>query len=428
MQSSPPIDFTKISGRNSARRVVVAMSGGVDSSVAAAVLAQQGEDLVGISMQVWDYREKGGSASRATCCAPSDFCDARMVASNLGIPFYVFDFERVFREEVINRFVASYQRGLTPNPCIDCNNKVKFKELRRRALSFGGTHIATGHYARIEPVAGGFGLLRGNDERKDQSYFLYGLSQEELSNTLFPVGHLTKDEVRELARKTGLPTAEKPESQDICFVSGSVREFVQQQGVQVAPGKIVDRSGKLLGTHEGVHGFTVGQRKGLGVGGRAGAPEEPLYVVEIDPENQLVIVGPRADLERSSFGVAEMNWQCPTIRQQLSKESADQAEIEIRCHAQLRYRHRGVPVLVRIRPGEEQMAVVEFVEGWAAVSPGQAAVFYDGENQRVLGGGRMVRDQEADSVDRDLDQAARRGPKSLQVLDEGNREEAVCDL
>jgi tRNA-specific 2-thiouridylase len=298
---------------------------------------------------------------------------------------------------------------VTPNPCVDCNNKVKFKELRQRALSFGATHVATGHYARIHPVEGGFGLFRGRDGLKDQSYFLYGLTQAELSHTLFPVGALTKAEVRAEARRLGLETAEKPESQDICFVSGSVKEFMSQRGVPAAHGKIVTRAGQVLGTHEGVHGFTVGQRRGIGVGGRRGAPEAPLYVVEIDPVNQLVVVGTKDELERSSFAVGEMNWQCPSIAAALRRGQP----FEVSCRAQLRYRHAGVPVRVRVDPALPDEVQVQFENAWASVSPGQAAVFYDTENERVLGGGRMLR-SESDAPR--AEPQRRQLPRSLQIL------------
>ena len=207
--------------------IVVAMSGGVDSSVAAYLLAktrvETGVQLVGVSMQVWDYKKNSAENSRATCCSPADFCDARRVAATLDIPYYVVDFEETFQREVIQRFVESYQRGLTPNPCIDCNSKVKFRELRERAKGFGCSHVATGHYARSTKSVAGFHLLRGRDLEKDQSYFLYTCRQEELEQTLFPVGDYTKPEIREIAREAGLLTADKPESQDICFVAGSVK-------------------------------------------------------------------------------------------------------------------------------------------------------------------------------------------------------------
>lgn len=363
-----------------AGKVVVAMSGGVDSSVAALMLTQQGYPCVGVSMQVWDYRSHGGSSSRATCCAPSDFTDARRVAGKVGIPYYVLDFEEFFRKEVITRFVNSYRAGVTPNPCVDCNRKVKFKELRSRAFQFGCTHVATGHYARITQDASGFHLLRGNDPDKDQSYFLYGLTQEELASTLFPIGALTKPEVRELARAAGLVTAEKPESQDICFVSGSVKEFVERHGAVAIPGDIVTTTGKKIGAHQGVHSFTVGQRKGLGVGGS----EEPMYVVELVPERNLVVVGGKAELERSQFALSDLVVVNPALRTRAETEGT----FEFDAVAQLRHRHSGVPVRVRVQDGNA--AVVTFQQSWATVTPGQAGVLYDLTNQEVLAGGTIV--------------------------------------
>lgn len=353
--------------------VVVAMSGGVDSSVAALLLAKEGVEAVGISMQVWDYRNNGGCASKVTCCAPDDFTDARKVAASIGIPYYVFDFEQTFRREVIERFVRTYQEGQTPNPCIDCNSKVKFKELRGRAESLGCTHVATGHYAQIKKSKVGYHLLRGVDRGKDQSYFLYGLTQEELSQTLFPVGHMTKDEVRAIAREAGLVTASKPESQDICFVSGSVQDFLVRLGGKQKGGQFVTREGEVVGHHDGVHSFTVGQRRGLNLGGF----EEPLYVIEINPETSRVVVGKRSELARETFEVGQLNWVTP---------EPPQASFE--CVAQLRSRHEGTRVAVTLSGGT---AVVNFIDEWTHVSPGQAAVFYDLSNQEVLGGGRILR-------------------------------------
>jgi len=370
-------------------RIVVAMSGGVDSSVAALLLKEMGQEVLGVSMQVWDYRNNGGSRSRATCCSPDDFNDARRVAGVLSVPFYVFDFENVFREKVIDRFVASYRSGLTPNPCVDCNNNVKFKELRTRALSFGGSHVATGHYAQIEERADGFHLLRGADSKKDQSYFLYGLTQDELAQTLFPVGHLTKEEVRAHARRSSLITADKAESQDICFVEGSVDSFIAQQGGRSPAGNIVDVTGRLMGAHDGIHSFTVGQRKGLQIGGS----EQPLYVVEIIPEENLVVVGHREALERRSFTVQEVSWTAPQVLEKLSKGE----KCTFSCRAQVRYRHSGLPVTVTINPAEKDKVTVQFGEEWSALSPGQAAVFYDEANIEVLGGGRISRDQRLDA-------------------------------
>jgi tRNA-specific 2-thiouridylase len=356
-------------------QAVVAMSGGVDSSVAALLLAEQGVPCVGISMQVWDYRNNGGSCTRATCCAPDDFTDARKVAAKVGIPYYVFDFEKTFRAEVIDTFVATYARGETPNPCIECNNKVKFRELRDRAKAFGCSHVATGHYARVKQSEHGWHLLRGLDREKDQSYFLYGSKQEELSETLFPVGELTKPEVRELARAAGLSTHSKPESQDICFVSGSVQDFLVKIGGKKPEGKIVTRGGEILATHDGIDHYTVGQRRGLRVGGQ----ENPLYVLEIDPYNNLVIVGQKHELERSDFLIKDLTWVAPYPRV---------AGQSFQALAQLRHRHKGVKV--EVLPTGDGTARVTFLEDWSTVSPGQACVLYDLENEEVFGGGRIV--------------------------------------
>ena len=360
--------------RPSIQTVVVAMSGGVDSSVAAYLLAKHGIDCIGISMQVWDYRNNGGSCTRATCCAPDDFTDARKVAALAGVPYYVFDFEKTFRKEVIDKFVQTYANGETPNPCIECNNKVKFRELRDRAAAFGCSHVATGHYARVEKTEEGWHLLRGKDLDKDQSYFLYGLKQSELSQTLFPVGDMTKDEVRQIAKDAGLVTHSKPESQDICFVSGSLQDFLVKIGGVKKSGLIVDRLGNQLGEHEGIDNYTVGQRKGLRLGGL----DTPLYVLELDPYNNKVIVGSKAELERSEFNIKEVNWITP---KPLTQPFA--------AIAQLRHRHKGVEVWVEPNP-ENDRCKVTFKNEWTTVSPGQSCVFYDLNNQIVLGGGRIV--------------------------------------
>jgi tRNA-specific 2-thiouridylase len=364
----------------SVERICVAMSGGVDSSVAAQLLKQAGHEVIGVSMQVWDYRGSGGSVSRASCCAPSDFLDARKVAAKLDIPYYVFDFEKHFRDAVIDPFVSSYENGTTPNPCIECNSKVKFRELRRRVESFGFDRIATGHYAQVLHTDTGSRLLRGVDSEKDQSYFLFGLTQGELAKTDFPIGALTKDEVREVARAAGLVTADKPESQDICFVSGSVKEFVERHGVQQRPGTIVSSSGEELGAHDGIHRFTVGQRRGVGVRGS----KHPLYILEIDPTENRVVVGPKAELERESFIAGPISWIRP---------DGVPGELKTSFHARVQLRHRSPAVAATVEPLADGLVRCRFVDQWTTVTPGQACVIYDADNREVLGGGTIQRER-----------------------------------
>lgn len=373
-----------------AGHVVVALSGGVDSSVAALLLARQGVPLVGVSMQVWDYRKNqrlgscsiGEGNAKATCCSPADFNDARRIADAIDIPYYVVDFEETFQREVIQKFVTTYQSGKTPNPCIDCNSKVKFRELRERAKSFGCSHVATGHYAQISTSEEGYHLLRGRDEEKDQSYFLYTCRQDELQDTLFPVGHMTKPEVREIALQAGLVTAQKPESQDICFVAGSVQDFIVKiGGKKGVRGDIVRSDGTKISEHEGIHRFTVGQRRGLNLGGS----DEPLYVVEIEPHTNKVIVGVREELKRDGFLVGECHWVNPSL---LKEVSQGKFPFERSIVVQVRSRHRGVPAKLSVRGPDEANVIWE--NEWATVSPGQAAVFYDPSNTEVLGGGRIA--------------------------------------
>ncbi len=361
--------------------VVVALSGGVDSSVAAFLLAREGRSLVGVSMQVWDYRKNSSENSKATCCSPADFCDARRVASKLEIPYYVVDFEETFQREVIDTFVATYQKGLTPNPCIDCNSKVKFRELRERASSFGCSHVATGHYARIRKGDNGFHLLRGRDIDKDQSYFLYTCRQDELEKTLFPVGEYTKPEVREIAREAGLITADKAESQDICFVAGSVQDFVMKIGATRSRGEIVTTSGEKISEHEGIHSFTVGQRRGLNIGGTA----EPLYVVEIDAQSNRVVVGGREELKRAGFRIGEMHWVSPDL---ISQVALGEFPFEKDIIVQVRSRHRGVRATFVAESATS--ARIAWQDDWATASPGQAAVIYDLQNEELLAGGRIT--------------------------------------
>lgn len=368
-------DSQRIEG---AGMIAVAMSGGVDSSAAAALLRDQGEDIVGLSMQLWNQRRSPGFqetdeekvARTGRCCSIDDIWDARRVAAHLGMPFYVLNLEGQFEETVVAPFVASYLKGETPSPCILCNNFVKFHHLVDRAAAIGADRVATGHYARVrfDETLGRWLLLRGKDRNKDQSYFLFGLTQDQLSKTVFPLGELTKPEVREIARNAGLPTYDKAESQEICFVQGnSYAEFVENYAGQQAttPGEIVDTEGGVVGTHSGIHKFTVGQRKGLVATGR------PQYVVKIEPQANRVVIGENADLGKRRFTVRDANW------------IAIEKPVEpIRCEVQIRNRFEPRPATVAIENGD---VVVEFDEPQRAVTPGQGAVFY--WEDIVVGGG-----------------------------------------
>lgn len=348
------------------------------------MLAEEGHSIIGVAMQVWDYRR--GNATKATCCAPADFDDARTVSNVKNFPFYVFDFEDSFAEGVITPFINAYLSGVTPNPCLDCNRKVKFRELRNRARTFGARAVATGHYARIRTRPDGSrALYTARDLTKDQSYFLYALTQPELGETLFPVGDMTKPEVRAYLESRGLSIASKPESQDICFVSGSAAEFVENGVKKTIPGgEIVARDGTPLGTHSGIHHFTVGQRRGLGV-----SAHEKLYVLRIDPETNRVQVGAKEELEQREFFVTDVNWVSGRVPTE-----------KVRVRVKMRYRHDGVLADVfppeNTDPADAARVRVEFVDEWSAVSPGQAAVFYapeleaDGARE-VLGGGIIAR-------------------------------------
>lgn len=352
-------------------RVVVAMSGGVDSSLAAALLVEQGYEVVGIMLRLWAEDDTSGTAGNR-CCTPDAQALARYVAHLLEIPFYVLDVQTPFKTQVVDFFVQEYSSGVTPNPCLQCNRHIRFGHLLRHALALGAGYLATGHYARVRQVNGRYQLLKGVDERKDQSYVLHVLTQQELAHALFPVGSYTKAEVREMARARGLPVADRPESQDLCFLAdGDYRRFLARHAPEaLRPGPIVDTVGRRLGQHQGLPLYTIGQRKGLGLSG-----PEPLYVVATDLATNTLIVGGRAELGRERFRVQRVNWI-----------SGEAPTAPLRCTVKIRYKASEVPAMVT--PLEGGYAEVITDEPLYGVTPGQAAVFYDGEV--VLGGG-MIR-------------------------------------
>lgn len=360
--------------------IAVAMSGGVDSSAVAGLLHREGRRIVGMTMQLWNQRrlpELSGGHATGRCCSLDDVYDARWVAQSLGIPYYVVNFEDRFEERVVKPFVSEYLAGRTPIPCTLCNNFVKFDQFLEMAAGVGAERVATGHYARIgfNESTGRYEMRKGVDESKDQTYFLFGLTQEQLGRSLFPLGGLTKPQVRELARELGLPVAEKPDSQEICFVpNGDYAAFIdayfEEQGIPRAAtrGEIVDTAGRVVGEHGGVHHFTVGQRRGLGV-----AAGEPLYVIATEPAAQRVIVGRGGDLLRARMMVKDVNW-------------VSMAPVAAPVAAEVKIRNKHAAAAATLYPAADAGAVeVRFVEPQRAVTPGQAAVFYDGD--LVLGGG-----------------------------------------
>jgi tRNA-specific 2-thiouridylase len=358
-------------------RVVVAMSGGVDSSVVAAELAAEGYDVVGITLQLYDHG--AALAKKGACCAGRDIHDARRVAEAMGFPHYVLDYENVFRDAVMEEFAEAYLGGATPVPCIRCNERVKFRDLMETARDLDADCMATGHYIRRLDGPAGPELHRAADPARDQSYFLFTTTREQLAYLRFPLGHLaTKAETRALAAKHGLPVADKPDSQDICFVpDGDYARVIEKLRPGAgSPGDIVDLSGRVLGRHEGVIRYTIGQRRGLGIGGL----EEPLYVVRLDPEARQVVIGPREALATRRVPVREINWLGDT-------PFADRAE----WHLDVRVRSTRPPAPAVIRPVSETEAEVELLSPEAGVSPGQACVFYDPEGTRVYGGGWIWR-------------------------------------
>jgi tRNA-uridine 2-sulfurtransferase len=396
MTSTSPFEIASDSPAGTSRRlsppaetVAVAMSGGVDSSTVAAILRERGQPVIGLTMQLWNQRRlpqlQGQGPVQHRCCSLDDVHDARRVAEHLNIPFYVINFEREFENTVVRPFVEEYLSGRTPVPCTRCNNDVKFEHLHATARQIGAARIATGHYARVRHNAetGRYELLRAVDDTKDQSYFLFGLTQEQLARAEFPLGELTKQEVREIARRLAVPVAEKPESQEICFVpSGSyvrfIESYIQEQGGvsrgagdEIAklgePGEIVSTSGEVIGRHNGLHNYTVGQRRGLGF-----AVGHPVFVVAIDRAKNRLMVGEDGELRQSICEVRDVNW---------IPFAAPGAPLR----ARVRIRNRHEPAAAEITPLSGNTARVSFAEPQRAITPGQAAVFY--REEIVLGGG-----------------------------------------
>lgn len=360
------------------KTVVVAMSGGVDSSTTAALLVERGYTVIGMMMRLWAEDSASAGEDRFAnnrCCSPEAVADARGVCQNLGIPFYLLNFEAPFKTFVVDFFLEGYARGVTPNPCLQCNRQIKFGALLTKARALGADYLATGHYARVRESAGSFELLKGVDEHKDQSYALAVLNQEQLSHALFPLGEFTKEETRAMARRFGLRVADKHESQDLCFIvdgdyRGFLRRNIPHDAAALAPGDIVDTRGNVLGRHSGRALYTIGQRKGLGI-----AVGEPLFVVGFDAMRNAVIVGRAEELGRRELVAEEMNWIAGVP-----------PESPLRVQAKIRYRARQAAAVVT--PLDSARARVVFDEPLRDVTPGQAVVLYDGDI--CLGGGIIV--------------------------------------
>ncbi|MEY8353162.1 tRNA 2-thiouridine(34) synthase MnmA [Lachnospiraceae bacterium 54-53] len=355
-------------------KVVVGMSGGVDSSVAAWLLKEQGYDVIGVTMQIWQDEDSATQEEHGGCCGLSAVDDARRVAWDLGIPYYVMNFKEEFRSQVIDYFVEEYQKGRTPNPCIACNRYVKWESLLKRSLEIGADYIATGHYAQIDQLPGGrYALKKSVTEAKDQTYALYNLTQHQLSCTLMPVGAYSKDQIREIADRINLRVAHKPDSQEICFIpDNNYAEFIEENAGEKAPeGNFVDLDGQVIGRHKGITHYTVGQRKGLNL-----SMGYPVFVVEIRPETNEVVIGRGDDVYSHTLKANHLNWMAIDG---LHGE-------ELRVSAKIRYSHKGA--MCTIREAEEGVVECRFDEPQRAITPGQAVVFYQGDY--VVGGGTIL--------------------------------------
>ncbi|TGK00861.1 tRNA 2-thiouridine(34) synthase MnmA [Leptospira semungkisensis] len=351
-------------------KIIVAMSGGVDSAVTAGLLMEEGYEVIGVNLRTWEYEAPACDTTKKSCCSPEDIRDARDVGLSLNIPFYVIKMEKLFQEKVIDRFVNDYKEGKTPNPCVECNTFVKFGALFDKAKALGIDKIATGHYARILEVDGRYSVANAEDMNKNQAYYLYGLSQENLKNTVFPLGGMTKPEVREIARRMGLPVAEKAESQEICFIpENDYRKFLAKKNIDFTPGAFALQNGQVIGHHTGKENFTIGQRKGLGI-----AWKSPLYVISIQDDGT-VILGEERQTFVESFVVEDLNLQA------WAPVSGTE---ETECRVQVRYRSK--PIAAKVVREENQIRVfpLEEVKG---VAPGQSAVFYPSNGNYLLAGG-----------------------------------------
>lgn len=373
LDQSPPLNSLGFAKPPSQTRVVVAMSGGVDSSVVAAMLAEEGYDVVGVTLQLYDHG--AALAKKGACCAGLDIHDARRVSEKMGFPHYVLDYENIFKDAVIDEFADSYLGGATPVPCIRCNERVKFKDLLETAKDLEADCMATGHYIQRKMGAQGAELHAAADASRDQSYFLFSTTAEQLDFLRFPLGALpSKDDTRALAEKYNLSVANKPDSQDICFVpNGDYASVIRKLRPEAAaPGEIVHADGRVLGTHDGVVNYTIGQRRGLGIGGLA----DPLYVVRLDPERREVVVGPKSMLARRVIPVREINWLGDAP---LSARETWEVAVKVRSTRP--------PTDAVVRPLSETEATVELITPEEGVSPGQACVFYDPDSSRIFGGG-----------------------------------------